>query len=332
MKPRQLLLLAIPLVAALAFLIFRGSLNGPESTTPPPLAPSSGPAAAGARDPSTLGAREVAEDSAGEARTAADTAALSPPGDAAGSAEPVVWSGRVIDPAGNPLREARVKLIKDRNVHRTPGVIWNRAGAEAVVESVCDAKGRFRLEQSGDPGPLQIVAYQTGFQVFHGAAKERELGDLVLEPGMVLGGFVLSSSGVPVAGARVRRLAENRGPSPFFFDFGRWMNEEDKLQPGEVLTDEDGRFEFPHEAPGAYRLEARHRQHPSAEIEGQGREGEVLEEHIVLPRAASVSGSVAGVPAETDAELRVLARRVRSAEEQDKDQGDGARFFPGGGN
>lgn len=107
-----------------------------------------------------------------------------------------VVEGTVADESGRPIGGARASLVEKTERHLQSGV---------PVES--DAAGRFRIE-GAEAGPHDIVVRRTGY-VARRLTRGLVLGEVtsvafVLEPELVVRGIVRSSSGEPVAGARVQ--------------------------------------------------------------------------------------------------------------------------------
>jgi protocatechuate 3,4-dioxygenase beta subunit len=114
--------------------------------------------------------------------------------------------GRVVDPDGKPVAAADVSL---RRVQRSPGMGHGLTSGGPGPSAATGADGRFRFHRvetgeydlqvtrrgfaAGDRGALTVLAQKS----------DVDLGDVVLEPGVVLEGRVVGPKGVPVAGAEV---------------------------------------------------------------------------------------------------------------------------------
>ncbi len=194
--------------------------------------------------------------------------------------------GRVINQAGEPLKNARVRLILPR------------AGSTAA-ESVSDADGNFVL-QNVAPGSYTLVAEHTGYLQSH--------PDLTLEPGQKVTGFavkmtpaalvagrVLDQNGDPVPTARVSILAED----------------EEGYPTSSTKARADGSFVIGDLAAGRYYLRVEDEPRPS----GNGREVSGPKEAFVptyYPSAIELSKAIL-VPIETGAEVRDLEIRFQKA-------------------
>jgi len=146
--------------------------------------------------------------------------------------EPAVVRGRVEDPWGEPLADARVSA-------RSMG----RRGGGGSVEAKTDALGRFEL--SVPAGGALLLAEAEGLAPSEAewmrlpAGEARELVLQVRQP-TTLRGRVLTADGSPAAGASVS-VSEGRGPGA-------------RGEP--VLADDEGRFEFLELGEGLYRVTA----------------------------------------------------------------------------
>ncbi|HEX5759760.1 MAG TPA: carboxypeptidase-like regulatory domain-containing protein [Thermoanaerobaculia bacterium] len=154
-------------------------------------------------------------------------------------------SGRVIDSEGNPIAGVEVSLARVERPHgRRSGLAFS-IGRHGGPRATTDAAGRFRFRHL-EAGEYDLSAARQGFAAAgrQGVevpvqAAEADLGELVLEPGVVLAGRVTGAKGVPVAGAHV---AAN--PSDWMFE--RWS-----AAPREpVVTDGDGVFRIGELRPG----------------------------------------------------------------------------------
>lgn len=155
-------------------------------------------------------------------------------------------TGRVLDPSGAPVPGATICLSDHGNPNKGRPV------------AVADAEGRYRVRDvSRQPS---ISARSAGFapsdQLYAKGATGRvgEL-DLVLRgAGGTLSGVVLSPSGLPVSGAKIRVI----GAVPAGWDEprdGRWR--EVKPLPFQVRSDDLGRFEIDQIGGGAVQVMAR---------------------------------------------------------------------------
>ncbi len=144
--------------------------------------------------------------------------------------------GRVVDPEGLPVAAAEVTL---RRVQRPPGMPggygFTRAGPGTSVATGADGRFRFQRLEAGEYD-LQVTRQgfvATGRDNVALSAETRavDLGDVVLEPGVVLEGRVVGPKGAPVAEAQVQI---SRSDEPMFKRWSPWHEP--------VLTDADGAF------------------------------------------------------------------------------------------
>lgn len=116
----------------------------------------------------------------------------------------VTFTGRIVDPAGQPVAGADLALSIAAEGPEGTGFSMSTR-----VQASSDSTGRFRFQQVGKGAySLQVVhpgfapAYRSGTV----GARRRpvvDIGDLTLEPGASLEGRVLDPSGAPVEGAQV---------------------------------------------------------------------------------------------------------------------------------
>ncbi len=218
--------------------------------------------------------------------------------------------GRLLDAEGRPVAGARLEFEPRAPIEVRVG--WGESGADRVAElatALSQADGRFRVpvDQEG-AGDLRVRA--AGYVPLHREAtgyleRESELGDLVLERGVRLGGRVVDTQGRPVGGAWVRSVPPATDLphlwGPRAVDDG-------------VRTDGAGRFELDSLAVGPWQLEAGSELHPSASASGTTQApGERVDDiRIVLPEGLSIRGRIRDLPADEGGELWVRAARVAS--------------------
>ena len=159
--------------------------------------------------------------------------------------------GRVVGPGGEPLPEARVRLLEEARSFGPGGTAHT------------DGDGRYRMEGI-PPGARSFVAVHESHPR---ATRDLEVGtgenrlDFRLSAGQEVSGRVVDSVGSPVAGARVRLNGVTR--------------EENRSE----VSGSDGSFHFTGIADGSYRLDGHHPEHGEA----------ILEEPLEV-RGASRSG------------------------------------------
>jgi protocatechuate 3,4-dioxygenase beta subunit len=182
-----------------------------------------------------------------------------------------------------------------------------------------------------------------------------DVGTLVLKRGAVISGRVVDNKSQPVANASVMRRGNDAaqdptqagrgtggrgGPGSQFMMMGggpggpggmEFMGGEamDLMRGmvGDVLTDADGRFEMPNEAPGEFSLRVRHAEYPPASRDGLSLAlGQTMADVlIVLEPGAEIRGHVSAIP-DSAKNVRVLAGRV-----QQNAGGNGNDMFGGMG-
>jgi hypothetical protein len=165
---------------------------------------------------------------------------------------------RVLDPSGNPLRDARLQLTFEGSVQRLPGT--------PGVTVATDAEGDLYVALSDPPGIgkrsalklLRPAGEDSQGVSLHGAvqvsgpmaAGENDLGSVqLLEAPLVAAGVVLDRDGAPIAGVMVRPEAQ-RVSSRGSISWRPQMRMATR-------TDEEGRFKIHGKVPaGTWRLRA----------------------------------------------------------------------------
>ncbi len=140
--------------------------------------------------------------------------------------EPGGWlTGRVVDPAGRPIAGATIKPWNAEGrsllgVAGPEGLSTFLSGVFAVTTSGAD--GRFRTGAMWD-GRAQVGVTAEGFldlwineKVPVTAGRANDLGELVLDPGAALSGWVEDAAGAPVAGARIVPVSTDWGADSSF--------------------------------------------------------------------------------------------------------------------
>ncbi len=299
MRFRHLLALVLVLgVVALALWQFVG--RGPGGSEPVALAPGAGRAQAAGRDDAALAgaASERAERTAARAPDTAPATAARGPAVGAGAAgtaeEPTgpLLVGRVVDTSGAPVAGAAV-YASDREgfaLDLQPAAFgesdWRRR-----FEALSDDEGVFEL-RGPEPGEIRIAVRAAGFAPLDRSGvrlpvgERHDLGELELQSGAVLTGFVRDEDGRPVAGAEIQRQED----SPFaFFDPGS--------RRVAAVTDASGAFRVDQLACGPWSFRVHHLLHPDRTFEGIA---EVPEETAGLDwrleRGFAVRGRVRGIP------------------------------------
>jgi len=201
-------------------------------------------------------------------------------------------TGRVVGPAGQPLEGARFLVAGN-----DPGPLDLAAGGMGSRWSATsDADGNFELFGPG-PGTFRFGARFAGFAPLDKtgltvtAGKAADVGDLVLQPGVVLDGHVVLRSGAAVVGAR---LFVERDGQVFFFGEGL-------SQRASAITDGAGHFRIDELAAGPWRVRVESPGNPTksfdgaVEFPGGSDTGLVFE----LEAGATITGRIVGAPAES---------------------------------
>lgn len=266
-----------------------------------------GPAAPAALDPAqqvveapAIGAPSArsepeVEPAAGErsplARVALADPDVTPTPDGGGA----LLAGRVVGSFGQPVADARVFAAPAGLVAAIDTMGEDNPWAFRRRSTQSASDGRFELPLVGSGGQVQIAVRAPGFAPLRvqrrcGGVPPFDLGDLVLEPSVLLSGHVLDSSGRGVTDAELH-AAPIVGPEAVLV-----------LQGAQgtlvATTDSGGGFQLDELAVGRYSIEVRHPDHLSATFEGVTEApGEVRGGIVViLVRGASISGRVEGIP------------------------------------
>ena len=209
--------------------------------------------------------------------------------------------GRVVDTDGRPLGAFDLNL---RATNRN-GDIGDTVG---TVRRVRDRQGHFRADDL-EPGLYLLEVWAKDHAVsFSSPVRVRKGQDtkgveLTMTPSATLAGQVVDDLGEPIAGALVS-LNPNRSPTAPLLrqdaEKGSWHQL--------TRTDAKGAFELRNVTAAAYQLEVDHRDYPVAfHNDVVARAGERTQlDPIVLPRPATVTGSVIGVGGQLLVGVRVM--------------------------
>lgn len=160
-----------------------------------------------------------------------------------------VLLGRVVDGNEEPVLGARVRAFPEFEVRGQMPPPRRRVGdaAETDYHAATDDEGRFwiPLLPSGD-FTLQVDAEASASRLLPGveipeAETTVDLGDILLEAGATLEGWVTDDQGRPVSGARVSVVESDRFGMTLF-TMGGGPGPDDASS--ERLTEDDGRFRF----------------------------------------------------------------------------------------
>ncbi|HEU4419521.1 MAG TPA: hypothetical protein VFT55_11325, partial [Planctomycetota bacterium] len=254
--------------------------------------------------------------------------------------------GRVVGPDGRPIAGARVSvaaglafanangqfdmqsvdsgMLEDLGSNYDPAAMLRSVREQLAdrVEAVTDSEGRFRVVAKGASRGIGLRVLARGHEILdrrfdRPREQDADVGTLTLRAAGIVSGRVLTPDGAPVAGARVGRVLEieQRWMGGIEIDMPE-IGEIETLRGGEaVVTDERGRFELAHVAPGELTLRARHPEHPTAKSQPITVEAgrEVQSVLLTMQVGGAIAGVVDGLPAETKG-LQVMAARKPKAE------------------
>ena len=292
-----LLLTVLLLLGAAIWMVLESVDGGTLAAGPAAVGP--GPSAPAVQidrprgDGGTPGAGPLA---AGGQRVALEHRPTGVPEQAAGEdagAGPVV-TGRVLDPAGRPLAGATVYGGRAQNWAGPP--LDSRVHAtntwSARRETRTGEDGRFELEGM-IPGAARLAVRASGCAPYDddalllpGAAPRHDVGDLLLERGVVLWGRVVAPGGFGVADAEIVRLDD--APTFFFGATGK--------KRGALLASaaNDGSFRVDVLAPGPWKLMVISDAHPDRVFEGATETPEQGGLVFQLEPGAEIAGRVEG--------------------------------------
>jgi hypothetical protein len=244
---------------------------------------------------------------------------------ARGTAKELGLSGRVLDARGRPVAAALV-YADGGGPEEFP---LDLAGEEGFawlqrVETKTDADGRFRVRPRAK-NQARIAVRAANFapydQNFAIAGASHDLGDVVLEDGVVLAGRVVDSSGRPVAGAELFRVRDQTGGLVFLGARGA----------GALVatTDAHGRFRVDQLRAGPWSLRIETETFPDQLEHGEtDRPGaSALNLEFVLADGDEISGRIVDAPADALAKLWVRAFPRSANEDSGADVVATGEFF-----
>lgn len=200
-------------------------------------------------------------------------------------------NGWVRDVNGYGIPDAEVKVTGKG----AAATLLNLAGTPYIEKATTNGDGSFRITRRGLMGSelnveVNARGYLTGYLDTSPSTEsgDGDIGEVIVDRGVVLGGLVVDSVGEPVADAKVTCVST--GSNNRRFGWGGGFDGE--------TTDEEGRFLFGHQEPGSYMLTATHPEFPKAELEVElltvGLEDTSL--YVQFPRSASITGRLVGMP------------------------------------
>lgn len=220
-------------------------------------------------------------------------------------------TGRVTDAAGLPVVGAEVSLER---LGPGSGVFTLVAGdgapgiARSSDTAETDARGEFALETSA-AGERVLVVERSGFvrhevepvQLLRGDTTD--VGTLIMDAAAILMGRVVDPAGRGIADVELFEIPEQ--------DLGGMVIALDMPFGGSPIatTGPAGEFSIDTIAPGAWKLQARHPDHPSRTFDGETeRGGDVVRDLVLeLPYGAQIAGFVSGTD-RRPGPFRVVAR------------------------
>lgn len=280
---------------------------------PKALPAAAGPGSAGPAAPAERGGADALARPTGErlevVRPAGD-GLRGPDGELVSEQEvtpPDVYTGRVLDPFGRAIEGALVRFGDEEPRDPNPAVDFVLDAGARMIDpgrntGVTDRRGRFEIERGDGFGDeVEITILAPGFRddpVLHRFVDKAaaEIGDLVVQPGVIVAGYVFDDAGAPVEGAEVRRLdMASAGGQPM-----QRMLDDLGMNPRSVRgqTRADGSFELPYERAGAISLVVKHEDHLDARWDGVTPDpGSTMSGiEVTIVRAGVIYGSIAGFP------------------------------------
>lgn len=300
MRPIHAVLLAVVLALGLLGLALFLGLDSSGDGLAPTAQHGSTDTAAPAGDAALATSGEDAASSAGAA-----AARRVVPDGGRGTTPELGLSGRVLDARGRPVSAALV-YADGGGPDEFPLDLAGEEGFDWIqrVEAKTDADGRFRVRPRAK-NQARIAVRAANFapydQNFPIAGASHDLGDVVLEDGVVLAGRVVDSSARPVAGAELFRVRDQTGGLVFLGARGA----------GALVakTDAQGRFRVDQLRAGPWSLRIETEAFPDQLEHGEtDRPGaSALNLEIVLADGDEISGRIEGAPADVLAKLWVRA-------------------------
>lgn len=217
----------------------------------------------------------------------------------------VVVRGRVIGALGRPIQGATVFAAETDGFNEFPldEIASGPTDWFKVSQATTDGDGRFEVRpQARSKVTLAVRAAGCAplDREFALSGSERDVGELTLDPSLVLLGRVVDTGGRPIPGAKIARLSGSAsGFSPFARARGAPVAE----------TDAQGAFRVDQLASGDWKLSVTHADHPDLVQKGEGDRPGVVRSGLVftMEDGVEILGRLVGAPAGAAAKLSIRA-------------------------
>jgi protocatechuate 3,4-dioxygenase beta subunit len=199
-------------------------------------------------------------------------------------------SGRLVTPDRRVVSAAHIETYTG-----TPtGLPGLGRQADLGREVDVDTDGRFQITELPETEDLLLLVKGASFAITESgpfrveAGGDRDLGDIIVEPGMRIAGSIVDASEKPVPGAHVRFY---QMPGDAMYDLP---------QDAEVVSDERGLFGFPHVRVATFTLRVTAEGYANARVLGDVTPGQQLTELPVKVRLKTVAPLTGMVHAKLD--------------------------------
>lgn len=207
--------------------------------------------------------------------------------------------GIVVDELGRSISGAEVAVTGKISA----GSIIDLGELALSETTTTDTHGRFRIPRGYWPKMEVKVNLKARGHLLNESTStpssvtgDGDLGTFELEQGVILGGVVTDSTGQAVAGASIWRT--NPGGGAGFPQIFAMANKLGRFGEAATESDEQGRFELPHEMPGAYVIHVDHEEHPRGEFTGTSPGAGMQDTNLrlQLEKGAQISGRLLEFP------------------------------------
>lgn len=223
-------------------------------------------------------------------------------------------SGRVMSEFNTPLEGALIDVTQGSFLDvGDVTIVGNLSEDEGASRSSCrsDESGLFVIEDVAAADEVQIHLSHSDYvprlvdvSAFDGA--RRDVGDVVLELGGSISGFIANEAGEGLAGASVQARPVDAEGGSFFFDFSSIVHAGTDWK---VTAGPSGFYTIRGLRPGKAHVFATHEDHPSREVKNIAvvRGGETGNIEIVLPWGMAIAGTVLNAAGEPLSDATVMA-------------------------